>query len=129
MSKESDKKDAAAQDKADAAQDKADAKDKAAADKFAADESAAGVEHVTRRPAPVVSKNAGKYDLACCTNALNNVLNLRVVPGLDKAGLVAEFEAQLLEILDASSVAPDAWNKAVTRDSQESGSVFQGHPA
>lgn len=125
MSKESDKKDAAAKDKA--AKDKATAKDDDAATRAQTDPPA-GVEDVKRNPAPVASKNAGKFDLACATNALNNVLNLRNVPGLDKAGLVAEFEAQFLEILDASSVAPDAWNKLVTRDSQESGSTYQGHP-
>lgn len=115
MSKESDKKDAA-QAEADAAQDKADAA------AFAADE-----DVTLPKPLPP-SKSTGKYDLACATNALNNVLNLRAVPGLDKAGLIAEFEAQLTTILDASSVAPDAWNKVVTNDQQESGQTFVGHP-
>lgn len=113
MSKESDKKDAA-QAEADAAQDKADAA------AFAADE-----DVTLPKPLPP-SKSTGKFDLACCTNALNNVLNLRGTS--DRDAICAEFEAQLTTILDASSVAPDAWNKVVTNDQQESGQTFVGHP-
>lgn len=88
------------------------------------DEAPAGVEHTERHFAPVASQATGKYDLACATNALNNVLNLHPVDGLDKDTLMAEFEAQLTEILDASSVAPDAWNKLVTRDQQTPGQTY-----
>lgn len=127
--------DSKTKDKADAAQAKADAKDSAAADKFAADEAAteaqteppAGVEDIKRSAPPPNERLLGKYDFAPVSNALNNVLNLRNIPGLSKADLLAEFEAQLAEILDASAVTPEKWNKTVDRDSQEPGGQYAGN--